>query len=1255
MATQQSAPVTILFTDLVSSTELLQRAGDEDAQRIFQAHHKLLQDAVAANGGHEVKWLGDGLMVAFPSTTDAVRCAIMMQQAAQHSVAGERIEIRVGLNVGEALREEADYFGTPVVVARQLCDRAKSGQILCSSLVAGFLFGRQSFTFRDYGELELKGIEEPVATCEVFYQDDLVATLPRPPSSNGAEGTEPSVAPVTILFTVLVNSAELLQRAGDESAQRIIQAHRRLLGEAVAANGGHEVKWMGDGLMVGFPSAADAVRCAIMMQQAARRPVAGERLEIQVGLNVGEALREEADYFGTPVVVAKRLCDRAEARQILCSKLVAGLLAGRMAFTFRDCGEFELKGIATPVATSEVVYEIDQPAAILSHPPFVGRMDELAKLDEVLRLAQSGQGGLLMLVGEPGIGKTRVVEEFAERARGAGAAVLWGRCHEGEWSPPYGPFAEAIEEYSRDADPSALRSDLGAGAGPIARLVPGLRERLSDIPEPVSLQPDEERFRLFDVVSQFLIATSAGAHLLIVLEDLHWADNDTIAMLRHVARFASQHRIFILGTYRDVELDRQHPLADALGSLRRETNFQRIVLKGLDTNEVAEFLATIAEQDAPEALVKTISSETDGNPFFVREVLLSLVETGIIYQGDGQWSSDATRIDELGIPESVRQAIGRRLSRLSGDANRLIAAASAFNGAFQFDLAASVASLEEMHALDAVDEALAAQVLRPAGEPETYHFSHALIRQTLYTEQSPSRQVRLHRRIAEAMELAYGDRAPEHAADLAYQYHRSAAIPGAERGVGYALTAAERAEAAYAHDENATFLRMALELLPEDDDQRPRLLGRVGMALAWTLDFDDALTAASEAGETIAASEGTDEAADYLAQATRTMAVAGFVRGAWDLAAQGLGYVGDRRNATWAWLTEYDLLRREAEDPDNPGIVLDAPERREVSRIAEQLPPDDRPRISGYYASREDVLVRGGDDDAVATTYLAGEYRRGLALWQQLAARHEERGQIAIALSDWAQVARCHNALGDFATAQDAYDKAVALSARLAGPSPQALQVFSARLDLRFTVDPENEESLAEAEPLLQQPAAENHYAFAALQAVAALAYAGLGQPEKALHALGTLVAPLERAPGWANSYTLVACLCATALWALQRTDHIEVIERNLREKVITPDFRFPMQDGRLAMAQIAALQDRYEEANSWFAQARHVLDEQGARPLRAITDMTEAEMNFRRAGSPVGAPAPPQLDAALEQFRTLGMTGWIRRSESLGLRAERA
>src|SRR5262245_26568775 len=273
--------------------------------------------------------------------------------------------------------------------------------------------------------------------------------------------------PVTVLFTDLVSSTELLQRLGDEQAQRVLRGHRRLLQDALATHGGAELKWLGDGLMAVFPSTADAVRSAVTMQQTAGRHAAGERLGLRVGLHVGEALREEADLVGMPVVVARRLCDRAEEGQILCSGLVVELLAGRKAFRFGEVGPLELKGLAAPVAAYEVHYERDDPAAALRHTPFTGRTVELGRLERRWEEARGGRGGVVMLVGEPGIGKTRTLEEFAETARAAEALVLWGRCYEGEAARPYGPFAEALAEYVRKADAETLRGDLGPGAVPL--------------------------------------------------------------------------------------------------------------------------------------------------------------------------------------------------------------------------------------------------------------------------------------------------------------------------------------------------------------------------------------------------------------------------------------------------------------------------------------------------------------------------------------------------------------------------------------------------------------------------------------------------------------------------------------------------------------------------------------------------------------------------------------------------------------------
>ncbi len=362
-----------------------------------------------------------------------------------------------------------------------------------------------------------------------------------------------------------------------------------------------------------------------------------------------------------------------------------------------------------------------------------------------------------------------------------------------------------------------------------------------------------------------------------------------------MARFASRHRILLIGSYRDVEVERTGPLADALGALPRETSAEHLLLEGLAVDEVRELLEAITDQAVPAALVEAISSETSGNPFFIREVLLHLVEEGKIFRREGRWAGDLA-IEQMGIPEGVKQVIGRRLARLSVAANRLLTVAAAFTGGFRLNIAGPVAGLDEDATLSAADEALAAQLLRPGSDADRCDFTHALVRHTLYERLSPPRQVRLHREIAEAMEQVYGDastssgrdRLAEHAAEIAEQYHRSAALPGAERGVAHALVAADRAEAAAAHDEVVKYVRMALAQLPDGNPRRPSLVGRLGLALTWSYAADEALAICGEAGELIAAAEGNESAARYLAGAAYAMSDTGCDAGAFALARQGL-------------------------------------------------------------------------------------------------------------------------------------------------------------------------------------------------------------------------------------------------------------------------------------------------------------------------------------------------------------------------------
>jgi tetratricopeptide (TPR) repeat protein len=949
-------------------------------------------------------------------------------------------------------------------------------------------------------------------------------------------------------------------------------------------------------------------------------------------------------------VLARRLCDRATAGQILCGSVVVELLRGRQGFEFAPVGALDLKGFPEPVAAYEVRYRPEAGAALLRHTPFTGRTAELQRLTRRLDEASAGHGGVVLLAGEPGIGKTRTLEEFAETARSSGAHVLWGRCYEGEATRPYGPFGEAIAEHATRAAPDALRADLGVGAGPLARVVPALRERVPDIPEPVALQPDEERVRLFDAVAQFLIALSASAPLVVVLDDLHWADGASIALLRHVGRVAARERLLLLGAYRDVEVGAAHPLADALGVLPRETTYEHVALGGLDSAEVAELLEAVADEKVAGALVSALTAETSGNPFFIREVLLHLVEEGKIVWRESQWTSPLAA-DAVGIPRGVHQVIQRRLARLPDRAHRLLRAAAGFPSSFRFDVVARVAQLDEADALDAIDDALAAQLLRAGDAADRFDFTHALVRHSLYAELSGPRQTRLHRHIAETLEAVYADSLAAHAAEIASQYARSAGLPGSERGVPHAVAAADRAAAAYAHDDSVTFLRIALQLLPPNDARRARLLGRLGMALLWALNFEAALPAMREAGDLIAAAEGGDAAADYLGEAAMQLFYEGFVQGAWALASQGLGYVGDRRDVTWVRLMANDIIRREGEDPEHSGIILDTPERRTMLEITDRLSFSQTEKFfltaAGFIAvkSRQDILSRHSDDPQLLL-YGAGEFRRSLRLYEDLEAQSQREGRTLHTAAVSAMVAICHNALGNLAAARAAYDRGTALARPFTGSFLPGL--VGARVDMLTVVGDGWEAFGLENETFLPRITLQARWALLSVQAGAAQISAWLGRTDESLSFLGTFLPALERMPGWAFGCTYVACVAATTLWLLQRTDHIEVIARNVHDKVLVPDFRWPLYDGRLSMARLCALQGRYDEAVGWFDKARTVLDEQGARPLRAVVDLDEALMYCRRGARGDIESAQPLLDAALQQFHALGMTGWIRRAEAL-------
>src|SRR6266487_2566277 len=420
--------------------------------------------------------------------------------------------------------------------------------------------------------------------------------------------------------------------------------------------------------------------------------------------------------------------------------------------------------------------------------PFVGREAELAALSADLDAAAVGRGGVVLLAGEPGIGKTRLAEELAAQATARGALVLWGRCWEGEGAPAFWPWVQVVRAYVQAGDPAALRHDLGAGAADIAQVVPAVRDLLPDLPAPLPAEPEAARFRLFDSLAGFLRAAAERRPLLLILDDLHWADAPSLALLRFAGRELEDAGLLVVGIYRHGELGAQHPLLATLADLTRGQRRRRLLLGGLDQREVASFVALVAGVQPSPGLAAAVHEQTDGNPFFVTEVVRLLASQGRL--GPGQPGAPLA----AGLPEGVKAVIAERLGRLSEGCRRVLEVAAVIGRDFGLRVLQPVCGLDGERLLGLLEEAEAARVVGAvSGGLGRWRFAHALVREVVYEDLPAARRVGLHGRVGEALEaLCAADPGPR-LAELAH--HFVAAAPGGQvaRAVRAATLAGRRA------------------------------------------------------------------------------------------------------------------------------------------------------------------------------------------------------------------------------------------------------------------------------------------------------------------------------------------------------------------------------------------------------------------------------------------------------------------------------
>ena len=630
---------------------------------------------------------------------------------------------------------------------------------------------------------------------------------------------------VAVLMTDLVGSTAMADRVGPEVAEELRQEHFGLLRGVLERTGGREVKNLGDGLMVVFDGAAQSLACAAQMQQAVevRNRRAEEQLGVRIGVSVGEATTEEGDYFGEPVIEAARLCAHAEGGQIIVNDLVHRLAGSRDAHSFQSLGDLELKGISEPVQAFELQWEptpvvgIALPERLRELPAtaYVGRVSERRRLAELWGQARAGSLRLALIGGEAGVGKTRLSTHLALGAHGESATVLYGRCDE-DLGVPYQPWVQALGHLVDELPQPVLDGHVERFGGDLARLVPALRDRIADLPVARESDPETERYLLYAAVAGLLEGAAGLQPLLLLLDDLHWADSPTLSLLRHVVTASRSIPALLVGTYRDSDLSREHPLTALLADLHREQGVERVKLTGLHSEDVLALMEASAGHELDRdgrALAEEITRETAGNPFFAGEVLRHLTESGaIVQEQDGRWRL-VGNIAELGLPQSVREVIGRRVERLGPEARTALSAAAVIGRDFDLDLLSEVVELSEDRLLDLLEQGVAASLLTESPQRAgRFTFTHALVEHTLYEDLGRARRARLHKRIAIALEEQCGDEPDERLGELAAHWAAAVVSSDNAKALHYARRAAEHALEQLAPAEAARWYRQALEL-----------------------------------------------------------------------------------------------------------------------------------------------------------------------------------------------------------------------------------------------------------------------------------------------------------------------------------------------------------------------------------------------------------------------------------------------------------
>jgi class 3 adenylate cyclase len=769
-------------------------------------------------------------------------------------------------------------------------------------------------------------------------------------------------ASVTVLVVDTVESTATMSRLGQERSHRIAAQEMEALRTAAEAHGSEVTQSRGDGLLATFTTAASALDAAAAMHRSVAQLNEGDRLDtavrVRVTIAASDVIIEGDSISGLAPVVAARMEELAGPGETLCTDVVRLLAQGWGSHEFEALDQLELRGLAEPVRA----YRVRVPVAdVLGMPAsldaaqrfdFVGRLDELATIRSAWDAAVARRGNLLVLAGESGVGKTRCCREFASAVRTDGAVILHGSCEQTGFA--FQPFVQALRHcVASVADVGAV---LGPGAAHLARMVPEIESRLPAVGPPPPTDSETARQLLFEAVLGWLVELSQGAPVLFVLDDVSWADDASISMLRHVIARIGTERILILASYRptDATRDARLFLHEHRGTVAQ------VELSGLGDDQALDFAEHLLDgrlDPAGRELVTSVSRNVGGNPLYLGEMIRHLSARAELERaGPDVWTA-GDRHEPLAVPTAVGDVISGRIDRLAETTRRLLPMASVIGPSFAPDLLVELMDAPPLEIVTALDEAVGAALVYPTAGGDRYEFTHAIYRDLLYASLPPLRRAVEHHRVGEAIERVYASELEPWLELLAYQFERAGSDEDHGKAIDYLRAAAAQAQARLAHDQAAAFYRRALDLAAAAAEPDPRL------RCALLIDLGDAERRSGQHAARSTLLEAVDCALELSDGDSAARAVIGAGRGIFSRA----GEIDTERVA--ALRRTLDLL--------GPGRT--AQRARVLAALSAELPFDDDPSAAERASDEALEIARELADPATIVTVVG---LRLVALWR---------------------------------------------------------------------------------------------------------------------------------------------------------------------------------------------------------------------------------------------------------------------------------